>query len=81
LFFDSHNNQMVAFCDECSQSLPFADLIISDGQEKPAPGYICPHCDNPANNQTSGSGPDGEPDVSLPDELVVKDGEVLQPDE
>lgn len=42
---------MVAFCDECNQSLPYADLVIENGKEKPAPGVICPNCEQVAGQE------------------------------
>ncbi len=70
---------MVAFCHECSQSLPFADLVISDGEEKAAPGYECPHCNQPANPESAGEETSPKEDrEDLPDELVIKDGQLEQ---
>ncbi len=70
---------MVAFCHECSQSLPFADLVISDGKEEPAPGYECPHCHQTANPEapSGDENEDGTEGEIGPGEFVIKDGSFL----
>lgn len=72
---------MVAFCHECNQSLPYADTIIVDGREEPAPGFVCPSCEKQANrdpdqnpNPSPSSRDDHEP---LPDSFRIENGEIV----
>ncbi len=68
---------MVAFCHSCKHSLPYADVIIRNGQEEPTPGYVCPLCGELANEEEDAddSQNDNTPELD-DDEFVIRDGQV-----
>ncbi|MCK4908356.1 MAG: hypothetical protein KAS70_00525 [Planctomycetes bacterium] len=59
---------MVVFCVKCGVSLPNADVLIKNGQEKPSPYYRCPVCRNMT----------GETDITqTASDLSARDGDVV----
>lgn len=65
---------MVAFCQHCSQSLPYADVEIKKGEEVPAPGVICPNCEEVAGEEEQNTADFGE-DLEDIEELSLDDDE------
>jgi DNA-directed RNA polymerase subunit RPC12/RpoP len=66
---------MVTFCSKCGTSLPYADIIIRDGDESIANYYKCPECKQLANPPSEDA--EERPDFELDEdsEMVVRQGE------
>ncbi len=66
---------MVAFCSKCGTSLPYADLVVREGDEAIAHYYRCPECKQLANPPSEDAEEKQEFELSEDSEMMIRQGE------